>query len=65
MNRQNSKRPTLAELWRTLLIFLEDQGVEEAPVKARKLAIAAWTGWNLGTRDRRALRTRRRAFTLR
>jgi hypothetical protein len=59
MNRQDSKRPTLAELWRTLLIFLEDQGVEDAPAKARSLAIAAWTGWDSGFDARRVARPRR------
>jgi hypothetical protein len=65
MNRHDSKRPTLAELWRTLLVFLEDQGVEDAPAKARSLAIAAWTGWDSGvTGSRRGSRTRRRPCTI-
>ncbi len=64
MNRHDSKRPTLAELWRTLLIFLEDQGVEDAPTRARDLAVIAWTGWNSATEVRRA-RPRRRPCTMR
>ncbi len=59
MIRHNTKRPTLAELWRTLLVFLEDQGVEDAPAKARNLAVAAWTGWDLGPEGIRVIRRRR------
>jgi hypothetical protein len=60
MNRQDLKRPTLAELWRTLLTFLEDQGVDDAPARARSLAIVAWTGWNSGLEPRKIARPRRR-----
>ncbi len=59
MNRQITKRPTLAELWRNLLVFLEDQGVEDAPAQARKLAVDAWTGWDSVTEPRRSPRIQR------
>jgi hypothetical protein len=65
MNRQNSKRPTLAELWRTLLTFLEDQGVEDAPARARSLAISAWMGWDSGLEARRVRQPHRRPCRVR
>jgi hypothetical protein len=42
--RTRITRPTLPELWRVLLAFMEALGAEDAPALARSLAVAGLTG---------------------